>query len=68
VSARQGKNLLLFAARRADGLWGPPGLLTSEYRAHCRRGVEQTTRLQLVAKEVKNTRMYTSTPLYAFMA
>jgi hypothetical protein len=57
--------------RRPDRLWGPPNLLSDEYRRALSPGVKRPGREadhSPTNAEVKNMWIYTSTPPYAFMA
>jgi hypothetical protein len=58
--------IIFSSPRRPDQLWGPPSLLSNEYRAY-RQGYEADHSLPAGA-EVKKMWIYTSTPPYAFMA
>jgi hypothetical protein len=51
-------------SRRPDRLWGPPSLLSAGVTRPGREGDQSPP----TSAEVKQMRIYTSTPPYAFMA
>jgi hypothetical protein len=66
------ESIIVFSSRRPDRLWGPRSLLFSGYRGDVSPGLKRQGReadhLPPTSAEVKKLWIYTSTPLYAFMA
>jgi hypothetical protein len=58
--------------RRPDPLWGPPSLLSNGHWGALSPGVKrpgpEVDHSSATSAEVKKTRIYTSIPLYVFMA
>jgi hypothetical protein len=63
---------IFFSPQGLDRLWGPPSLLTVEYRGPLSPGVKRPGReadhSRPTSAEVKKTFIYTSTPPYIFVA
>jgi hypothetical protein len=59
--------IILSSPRRLDRIWGPPSLLSNGLPG-VKRPVRDAEHSPPTSAEVKKTWIYTSTPLYAFMA